>query len=43
MDHSLTLAEYLQKNPGGTLEEIAAQYQTTLLEVELPIEYHLVR
>lgn len=33
MDHSLTLAEYLQKNPGGTLEEIAAQYQTTLLEV----------
>lgn len=33
MDLSLPLAEYLQQNPGGTLEEIAAAYQTTLLEV----------
>jgi putative heme utilization carrier protein HutX len=33
MDRSYTLAEYLKQNPGGTLEEIAAQYQTSLLEV----------
>lgn len=33
MDHLYTLAEHLQKNSGGTLEEIAAKYQTTLLEV----------